>query len=1392
MVRFPSLGRRAVWLAKLPKLAAPLALVLLTLVSTAPAGAVVANDEPIQITQPNGKSFTARIFGDEAQGWIETEDGYTILSRPCDPADPNNPFCVEWVYADGVSGQGLRPTNIPVDPDSPPPTGIPLHLRPARQQDHNDKIGPEIPVIPGPRGVQLASWSPTPVSGPRKLLIILVNFADRALITTANDWNDAVFSTTPGVKSVANFYKDNSFGTMSVSPVSHTQAGNPPGIVTVTITDNHPNYGKNYTKATEAPWLKDALAEAAAFVDFDAIDANNDGNITTDESVIYFIPAGFDASGSSKTPNVWAHAWSGNEVTVGSKTLLRWAMNGELNDGTRRHPMGVIAHELGHQMCGLPDLYDPDYNNNGLGGYSVMSFGSWGKADSDTDTGETPVAMDAWCREYLGWSTVRAPSGSGSYNFPPPLDTTNSPLKIVKPSGNLEYYLVENRYPKGWDLGLERYLGKNWGGGLLIEHIDNNIGSPANNDINLWVSGQHQGVVAVEATTNNGSILTVPPDNKGTIDDLFFDPQNSAFLNSTSPSSKLYDGTATDLGLCDISKKAEVMTAQYVDCTTAKVTACLFHDSNANGVKDAGEEGDFTGWKIDWTVGGTNGTGTIASGRCVDLFDDMPPCSTDVTLKVTAVNGKFDDPTGTGARWQLTTPQTVTVTPNCTDPTVVEFGVIQLGTITVHKFDDTSMNGTQDGAEVNIAGWPFRLTGKAINGDDVNLTGNTDSGGDYVFRDLLPSDASGYTAREDLVWESVQPCATDSYSVNRTSHDGKRWQATTAIEQVSVLTEGQDLSSKFGNVCLGTLSACVFYDKNMSGTREAVAESYTDANGSGKWDPAELYGDLNGNGMWDPAEPYVDKNHNGRYDSGEPFTDINGSLCWDDAEPLRDENGNGVWDPAEPFVDSFANGVWDDAEDNQPNWPVAVCGTAADGRCIGPIKAVTDASGCIDLADIPPGSYKVYQDSEWCDGTVDWCAGAIAPQPDRRKSTHDGRRWLATTAIMQSIDYAECAALDSFEFGNVCLATITGALTLRNCPDSVPQPLADWQVCLTLAKVEPTVTYMPLPLMATDPDCVNLINNCTYTKTDGSFRFGELVPGIYKVADSGAYGYAPVGSAVDRCVPFRVNCSDVTQDLALRDTQSICPLYQAYPARTAEVNGVSLQTGYAGFAGFTGDPITATGGVFAIDPGSKWANFVNATAGCAAYCLKNVVIQKEHEALRQCSDIFPIGSIGQQGTPNVRLWWPLMYEPPGTKWTLTILYGTPKSVKLPGERNPGFVHRDQWRWRVEVTLGSLDTLLDAFHSLPFGLDEVPLISDENAYVRLKSLMSQAKAAQTSLEVADILSQVELEVMDMCLTQSPAYPAPTGPGTGVANTLENPACCKILADIDYLLKIYGAQ
>ena len=164
-------------------------------------------------------------------------------------------------------------------------------------------------------------------------------------------------------------------------PIAHTQAGNPPGIVSVTIAGNHPNLGGDFTFASDQAWGNSALQQAAPFVDFNGLDTNYDGKLDNSEVVIYFIAAGYESSvGSGLTPTMWAHAWytSATGLTAGTKNVQRWALNGEYYNAGTQMTMGVIAHELGHQMCGLPDLYDISGNNQGLGNFSPMAGGSWG------------------------------------------------------------------------------------------------------------------------------------------------------------------------------------------------------------------------------------------------------------------------------------------------------------------------------------------------------------------------------------------------------------------------------------------------------------------------------------------------------------------------------------------------------------------------------------------------------------------------------------------------------------------------------------------------------------------------------------------------------------------------------------------------------------------------------------------------------------------------------------------------------------------------------------------------------------------------------------------------------------------------------------------------------
>lgn len=224
------------------------------------------------------------------------------------------------------------------------------------------------------------------------------------------------------------------------------------------------------------------------------------------------------------------------------------------------------------------------------------------------------------------------------------------------------------------------------------------------------------------------------------------------------------------------------------------------------------------------------------------------------------------------------------------------------------------------------------------------------------------------------------------------------------------------------------------------------------------------------------------------------------------------------------------------------------------------------------------------------------------------------------------------------------------------------------------------------------------------------------------------------------------------------------------------------------------DVISSVPGILAIDPGHRpgqpWYNFIGAAQAGVAYTIKNTTLVKQTPQYVQCADIFPAHRVTQQGTQNIRLWWPLMYEVPSTTFTLTILYGTPVLFQDNPVNPPAYAHVEQWVWHVDATLTSLSYLLELFHELPFGLDEVPLVSDEPLYYALQEKIRLANAAYVAGDTAtaaEYLTDFELEVTDACIGVSPALPNPTGPGTGIAQTAENPACCKLLVDIEYILQ-----
>ncbi len=262
-------------------------------------------------------------------------------------------------------------------------------------------------------------------------------------------------------------------------------------------------------------------------------------------------------------------------------------------------------------------------------------------------------------------------------------------------------------------------------------------------------------------------------------------------------------------------------------------------------------------------------------------------------------------------------------------------------------------------------------------------------------------------------------------------------------------------------------------------------------------------------------------------------------------------------------------------------------------------------------------------------------------------------------------------------------------------------------------------------------------------------------------------------------------------------SESVSPrVFQVLPGRSLDP-GHTLQAGRNTALG--NDPITAVPGVLKIVPGTRydaagnpipgteWSNYVSAS-GLVPYRVKSVYLKKDTPQFIQCAEVFPSKTVLQRGTASIRLWWPLMYEAPGTTWTLWVLYATESPIELPHESQPGILHTEEWKWTLDTDIEHMKLFLDLIHETPWGLSATPQLSDEALYVQLRSVLDEVRIAMENhdwIAACDWLLEWEDQVIDACIATPPALPDPTGPGTGIAMSWEKPVCCKLLVDAEYI-------
>jgi len=407
---------------------------------------------------------------------------------------------------------------------------------------------------------RVADWyAPTPrspVTGTRKILVIRIDFSDRAGIQTQSYYNSLVFGTSQG--QMKHYFTEVSCGQLNIVGTvtanwyrsAHTMVywGSDTDTASGQIDDlNEYIFGL----------AREAVELANSDVDFKSYDTDNDNVLDPEELSVCIVHAGIGQEYSGVSTDIWSHRWyiygQGYGFSDTSVDGVRVSKHPDDYVGgyfmqAEASPMGTFAHEFGHDL-GLPDLYDTDYSSEGVGDWDLMASGSWLGPSRD---GTSPAHPSAWCKYMLGWitpTTITATTIGTTVNRIE-TSTAQSLYKLPIATGSdIEYFLIENRQQTGYD----RYLP---GSGVLIWHIDERQLNIMQND------DENHKLVDLEEADGLNHLDSSLTGNTGDATDPWYS-NLAGFTGTSNPNSNSYSGATTGIKVKNISPSSSTMTVDF-------------------------------------------------------------------------------------------------------------------------------------------------------------------------------------------------------------------------------------------------------------------------------------------------------------------------------------------------------------------------------------------------------------------------------------------------------------------------------------------------------------------------------------------------------------------------------------------------------------------------------------------------------------------------------------------------------------------------------------------------------------------------------------------------------------------------------------------------------------
>ena len=520
---------------------------LLIVIFMMPTASSISYGSPVRdaqsvYTQPDGSTFTVRLYGDEWLKICTTADGCTVTKG-------NDGWWCYGIYDEegkihnsGYHIGDAAPQEI-INASRKIPFDILIQKSMMRRAAILDNASTAIESIRR-QAVQTKTGGKTDKKG----LALLVQFNDTEFTYGKEDFirllNQEGYNQTGSAK---DYYEDQ-FGENWEFSFDVSE------IITLPWPVSH--YGMNDDdKQDIRPWemVKDACVAADNDIDFSQYDQDDDGKVDN----VYIFYAGLSESEHTDQPDlIWPHQYyiysgtPGINLVLDGKRIDRYACSAEITGTRSLTGIGSFCHEYGHTF-GLMDLYDTDYDKKGgwaAGTWRSTSLMDGGNYNNDS---ATPPNFNCIEREMLGLSNPIILEEGNSYMIDP--IHRNGLCFRLNTDTEGEYYLFECRSNEGWD----KYIG---GRGMLVYHIDKNLKEDFGsytaskwklNTINSDVT--HQCADLIEADGRSDEIHSLA-DLQTNISGIFF-PQNdvTAITPDGRPSLKFWSGMSSDLSITGIT-----------------------------------------------------------------------------------------------------------------------------------------------------------------------------------------------------------------------------------------------------------------------------------------------------------------------------------------------------------------------------------------------------------------------------------------------------------------------------------------------------------------------------------------------------------------------------------------------------------------------------------------------------------------------------------------------------------------------------------------------------------------------------------------------------------------------------------------------------------------------